>query len=215
MQAARGPRDGASRPIAYNRPKRALPPCYGMSLRNTLVIVVLGALAVATWLYGRTPTAAPRTLPTEGAQPLGYYLRAARILGTDEQGRIAYRIMADNLEELPQEQRLKLDGVRIEYVPTDADTWLISAAAGTAPKDGSELTLNGDVSLRSEPRGGGKALVIAGETLRFFPDSSRAESETPVSISVGDWHVEAGRFRTLLKGDVVELESKVHGKFAR
>jgi LPS export ABC transporter protein LptC len=177
-------------------------------------MVVLAAFAVATWIYGRVPTAAPRTLPAEGAQPLGYYLRAARMLGTDEQGRIAYRILADNLEELPQQQRLKLDGVRIEYLPAEADTWLISATAGTAPKDGSELELNGDVSLRSEPRNGGKAVVITAETLRFFPNTSSAESETPVTISVGDWHVEAGRLRTLLKGDVVELESKVHGKLA-
>jgi len=178
-------------------------------------MVVLAAFAVATWLYGRTPSSAPRTLATEGAQPLGYYLRAARMLGTDEQGRIAYRILADNLEELPQQQRLKLDGVRIEYLPAGADTWIISATAGTAPKDGSELLLNGDVSLRSEPRDGGKAVVIAGETLRFFPNTSIAESDTPVSIRVGDWHVDAGRFRTLLKGDVLELESKVHGTFAR
>ncbi len=180
-----------------------------------MVMVVLAALAVATWLYGRAPSTPPHPFPTEGTQPLGYYLRAARMLGTDEQGRIAYRILADNLEELPEQQRLKLDGVRIEYLPADADTWLISAAAGTAPKDGSELELKGDVSLRSEPRDGGKAVVIAGETLRFFPQTSSAESDTPVTISVGGWHVEAGRFRTLLKGDLVELESKVHGKFAR
>lgn len=178
-------------------------------------MVVLAAFAVATWLYGRVPSIAPRTLPTEGAQPLGYYLHAARMLGTDEQGRVAYRILADSLEELPQQQRLKLDGVRIEYLPPEAGRWLISATAGTAPKDGSELELNGNVTLRSEPRDGGKAVVIAAETLRFFPDTSSAESETPVTISVGDWRVEAGRFRTLLKGDVVELESKVHGKFAR
>jgi LPS export ABC transporter protein LptC len=178
-------------------------------------MVVLATLAVATWLYGRIPTTPPYALPTEGTQPLGYYVRAARMLGTDEQGRIAYRILADNLEELPEQQRLKLDGVRIEYLPADADTWLISATAGSGPKDGSELELNGNVSLRSEPRDGRKGVVIAAQTLRFFPQSSSAESETPVTISVGDWHVEAGRFRTLLKGDVVELESKVHGKFAR
>jgi LPS export ABC transporter protein LptC len=177
-------------------------------------MVVLAALAVATWLYGRVPSTTERPLPAEGTQPLGYYLRAARMLGTDEQGRIAYRILADNLEELPEQQRLKLDGVRIEYVPADADSWLISATAGSGPKDGSELELNGNVSLRSEPRDGGKAVVIAAETLRFFPQSSSAESETPVTISVGDWHIEAGRLRTHLKGDVVELESKVHGKLA-
>jgi LPS export ABC transporter protein LptC len=178
-------------------------------------MVVLAALAVATWLYGRMPSAPPRTPPVEGAQPLGYYLRAAKLLGTDDEGRIAYRILADNLEELPGEQLLKLDGVRIEYTPADADAWLISATTASAPKDGSELTLKGGVTLRSEPRDGGEPVVIAAETLRFVPDSSSAESETPVSISVGDWHVEAGRLRTHLKGDVVELESNVHGKFAQ
>ena len=178
-------------------------------------MVVLAAFAVATWLYGRAPTAVERRFPAEGTQPLGYYLRGARMLGTDEQGRIAYRILADNLEEMPEQQRLKLDGVRIEYLPADSDSWLISADSGTAPKDGSELELVGDVSLRSEPRAGGKPVVIATQALRFFPNTSSAESDMPVSIKVGDWHVEAGRFRTLLKGDVVELESKVHGKFVR
>jgi LPS export ABC transporter protein LptC len=178
-------------------------------------MVVLAALAVATWLYGRTPTAVERRLPAEGGAPLGYYLRGAKMLGTDEQGRVAYRILADNLEEVPEQQRLKLDGVRIEYLAANADTWLIEAAAGTGPKDGSELELTGNVRLRSEPRAGGKPMVIAAESLRFFPNTSSAESDKPVSIRVGDWHLEAGRLRTLLKGDVLELESKVHGKFVR
>jgi LPS export ABC transporter protein LptC len=178
-------------------------------------MVVLAAFAVATWLYGRVPTTVLRTPPAEGAQPLGYYVRAARILGTDDQGRVAYRILADNLEEVPGLERLKLDGVRIEYTPAEADPWLISAASGNAPKDGSELTLDGQVTLRSEAREGGKPVVIAAETLRFIPGTSSAISETPVSITVGDWHIEAGRLETHLKGDVVQLESKVHGKFGQ
>ena len=177
-------------------------------------MVVLAAFAVATWLYGRIPAPAPRTLPAEGAQPLGYYLRAARILGTDEQGRIAYRILADNLEELPEQQRLKLDGVRIEYRSADSDPWLISAATGSAPKDSSELELRGEVTLRSEPRNGRQPTLIATEALRFFPNTSSAESDMPVRFSVGDWHLEAIGLKTLLKGDVVQLESKVHGTLA-
>jgi LPS export ABC transporter protein LptC len=105
--------------------------------------------------------------------------------------------------------------VRIEYLPADADRWLISATAGSAPKDGSELVLHGDVSVRSEPRDGGKPVLITAEALTFIPGTSSAESDTPVTISVGDWHIGAGRLRTHLKGDVVELESKVHGKFGR
>ncbi|HVY66941.1 MAG TPA: LPS export ABC transporter periplasmic protein LptC [Gammaproteobacteria bacterium] len=182
-------------------------------MRNTLVMVVLAALAVATWLYGRQPTSVQRTGAVDGAPPLGYYLRAARLLGTDEQGRVAYQILADDLEELPDQQLLTLRGVRIEYHPADADTWLISAETGTAPKDGTELTLRGAVTLRSQPRSGGEPMTIAAEALRFVPEDSTAESDTPVSIRVGDWDVSAVGLRTRLKGDVVQLESKVHAKF--
>ncbi len=178
-------------------------------------MVVLAALAVATWLYGRQPTVAQRAAANEGAAPLGYYLRAAKLLGTDDQGRVAYRILADNLEELPDQQLLKLEGVRIEYHPPDGDPWLISADAGSAPKDGTELTLHGSVTLRSEPQSGRKPMVIAAEALRFVPGDSSAESDTPVSISVGDWYVNAVGLRTRLKGDIVQLESKVHAKFAQ
>jgi lipopolysaccharide export system protein LptC len=187
----------------------------GERLRNTLVMVVLAVLAGATWLYSRPPATTQRLAPMEGVQPLGYYIRGARILGTDEQGRISYRISADRLEELPDQQRLKLDAVRVDYTPADSDSWSISAATASGPKDRSELELMGGVTLRSEPAGGGEPTTITTESLRFYPESSSAESDTPVSIRVGGWELQSGGLRTHLKGDVVQLESNVHGKFAQ
>jgi LPS export ABC transporter protein LptC len=182
-------------------------------LRNTLVMAVLAVLAAATWLYGRPAPTPPRPAPASGAQPLGYYIHDARILGTDDQGRITYQISADSLEELPGEERLKLDAVHVEYRPSDADAWSISAAAASGPKDRSELDLQGNVTLRSDPAAGRDATIITAESLRFFPESSTVESDTPVSLKVGGWELDAGKLRTHLKGDVVQLESEVHGKF--
>jgi len=179
-------------------------------------MVVLAVVAVATWLYGRQPPPANDRNATSGdAEPLGYYLRGARMLGTDEQGRVAYRILADRLEERPDRELLLLDGVRVEYAPADAVAWSISAAAASAPKDGSQLNLTGSVELRSQPTDGSEPLLIAAEALRFFPDSSSAESDDPVRISVGDWQLDAVGLRTHLKGDTLQLESKVHGTFSR
>jgi lipopolysaccharide export system protein LptC len=183
-------------------------------LRNTLVMVVLAAFAVATWLYGRPAAAPQRPVAAGGAPPLGYYIRGARILGTDDQGRVEYQISADSLEELPGQERLKLDAVRVEYHPADSDAWWISAMSASGPKDRSELDLTGDVTLRSEPAGGRDPTIITAESLRFFPDSSTVESDMPVSLKVGGWELEAGKLRTRLKGDVVQLESEVHGKFS-
>ena len=135
------------------------------------MVVLGGARGRDLALRPRADRLPRATSPAEGAQPLGYYLRAARMLGTDEQGRRRYTgSWPTASKSCRSEQRLKLDGVRIEYLPADADTvghlrdrghraeGRLRARARTATS-----------SLRSEPPDGGKAVVIAAETLRFFP----------------------------------------------
>lgn len=183
------------------------------SLRNTSVLVLLAALAGATWLASLAPApVAPPVDPGE-ERPLGYYLRGARLVGTDDAGRVAYRIHAERLDERPEQELLELTGVAIEYQPPDDTPWRISAAVATAPKDGSQLDLRGNVELESLPADGGRPVHIVTEELRFFPDSSSVESEETVEIRVGDWRLSAKGLRTHLKGDSLELESEVHGRF--
>jgi lipopolysaccharide export system protein LptC len=184
-------------------------------VRNTVVIAVLAILAAATWLATLERAGdAPVATANEAARPLGYYVRGAKLLGTDEQGRVAYRILAERLDELPDENRLRLEGVKVEYEPADETAWAISAASATTPKDGSLLDLVGNVELRSSPTDGSKPLAIVTQRLRFSPDSSRAESDEAVQFRVGDWQLTAVGLQTDLKGDTLELESQVHGKFA-
>jgi LPS export ABC transporter protein LptC len=183
-------------------------------LRNAVVTVLLAAVAFATWLWSRPPPAEAVRRVAGDSTPLGYYLHGARLIGTDDSGRIAYRILADRLEELPDQQQLRLDGVQVEYRPADAVPWLISAKSGNAPKDGSLLDLDGDVLLRSEPTDGSEPLVITTKRMRFEPESSSVQSDQAVQIRIGDWHLDAVGLRTHLKGDKLELESDVHGKFA-
>jgi LPS export ABC transporter protein LptC len=185
------------------------------SLRHTIITVLLAALAVGTWIYTWEPAATKRSRNV-GAddQPLGYYLKGARLLGTDEEGRVAYRILAERLEELPARELLELAGVEIEYRPVDSQPWRMSANSATAPKDASQLDLVGSVELRNEPAPGDEPLLIATETLRFLPDTSSVESDQPVQIRIGDWQLDAIGIRTHLKGDTLELESKVHGRFS-
>ncbi|HJR71441.1 MAG TPA: LPS export ABC transporter periplasmic protein LptC, partial [Gammaproteobacteria bacterium] len=121
-------------------------------MRNTVVMMVLALLAAATGLLRwqrETPSAAPAV--DEGASPLGYYVHGARVLGTDEQGRVAYRVFAARLDELPDEQRLRLETASVEYHPVGETAWTMSAASATAPKDVSEVDFVGDVELKSSP----------------------------------------------------------------
>jgi LPS export ABC transporter protein LptC len=185
-------------------------------VRNIVVTVLLAISAAATWLatwQRQDPN------PTGEAQadtrPLGYYLRGARILGTDEQGRPAYSIRAERLDEVPDEQRLRLESVTVEYQPAEETAWAISAASATAPRDGSLLDLVGNVEVRSAPTDGSQPVTITTDNLRFTPNTSRVETEEPVRFRVGDWQFGAVGLRTDLKGDSLELESQVHGTFSR
>lgn len=185
-------------------------------MRNTVVMVVLAVLAAATGLvsWQRQATPTPPAVVAD-ARPLGYYVRDARLVGTDEQGRVTYRILAEKLDELPDQQRLRLEGVSVEYRPMETAAWDISAKVANAPKDHSELELEGDVELRSAPADGSAPVVISTQQLKFWLDTSRAETDEAVDVHVGDWRLAAVGLRTHLKDHTLELESQVHGIFSR
>jgi LPS export ABC transporter protein LptC len=182
-------------------------------VRNTVVMIVLAILAAATWV-ATWPGQAPETVAAAtDAPPLGYYLRGTRLLGTDEQGRVIYRLNAERVDELPGEARLRLEGVSLEYRPADDTAWGISAATASTPKDGSLLDLAGNVEVRSAPSDGSDPVKITTQKLRFRPDTSNVESDEPVEIRIGDWQLQGVGFRTDLKEHTLKLESQVHGTF--
>ena len=183
-------------------------------MRNTVVTLVLALLAAATWLATwQRQAIAPTAERRDDARPLGYYVHGARITGTDEEGRVTYRLLAERLDELPDEERLQLTGVQVEYRPADDTAWAFSAASGSSPKNGSPLDLTGNVELRSEPTDGSETQSIVTETLRFWPDTSTVETSAPVRMRIGDWQLDAVGLRRDLKGDTLRLESDVHGVF--
>ena len=183
-------------------------------MRNVILMLLLGAAAVASWLYGRPdPVVEARRAHGDDA-PLGYYLRGARLLGTDQDGHVAYRILADRLEEQADQERLLLQGVQVEYHPANEVPWHITAGSGISPKDGSRLDLSGGVELRSEPTDGGMPWRITTESLSFEPSTSSAASDQPTQLRVGDWQLEGNALRVHLKDQRLQLESGVHGKFA-
>ncbi len=177
-------------------------------------MLLLGAAAAASWIYSLPGPVEPPQRSSGGDAPLGYYVRGARLLRTDESGHVAYRIRADRLEEHADEERLLLEGVQIEYRPPNEVPWTITAGNGSAPKDASQLDLGGGVELRSEPAEG-TPTRIATESLRFELESSTAVTDRRTELSIGDWHLSGTGLRAHLKDERLRLESDVHGKFAR
>jgi LPS export ABC transporter protein LptC len=184
-------------------------------LRNTIVMVVLAILAAATWVatWQRLDVSplVDQVAPTE---PLGFYAKGARLSGTDEQGRLTYRVFAERLEELPGEERMQLLGVNVDYQPSDETEWTLMAASAKYARDGSQIDFLGNVEVRSVPVDGSRPVTILTDKLVFSPDTSRAETDEHVEIRVGDWQLQGIGLRSDLKGGSLQLESQVHGTLA-
>jgi LPS export ABC transporter protein LptC len=176
-------------------------------------MLVLAVLAAATWImltWQRQDSGPPADQASE-SEPLGYYAKGAHLTGTDEQGRPAYRIFAERLDELPGDDRLQLTGVNVDYQPADATAWTLTAATAKYARDGSQLDLKGQVEVRSSPTDGSRPLRFATDALVFSPDTSKAESDEAVQIHVGDWQLDAIGLRADLKEHTLALESVEHG----
>jgi LPS export ABC transporter protein LptC len=185
-------------------------------VRNTVVILVLAFLAAATWVWTwPRQDVDSQAEPSTDTRALGYYARSTRILLTDEQGRVTARVRAERLDELADEELLRLEGVNVEYQAAGETAWVISATTARTPRDGSELELAGSVELRSQPDDGSDPIVITATTLRLLPDSSEIESDDPVSVRFGAWQLDSGSLHTNLQDETLRLESGVYGKFAR
>ncbi len=177
-------------------------------------MVVLAILAAATWVATwQRDDQAPPVDRVADAEPLGYYARGARLSGTDEQGRLTYRIFAERLDELPGDERLQLTGVNVEYQPSDDAEWTLSAATAKYARDGSTVDLLGNVEMRSMPSDGSRPVRLVTDQLLFSPDTSSAETDESVEIRVGDLQLKGVGFRSDLKGGTLKLESDVYGTF--
>lgn len=184
-----------------------------MSVRNTLAGALLALAAAVTWYWSRPPATAPATRSAADRVALGYYLRGAEVIGTDDTGRITYIVAAERMEELPGEERFELADVTIEYRPESDVAWRMSAERGTVPRSRAHYELSGGVTLSNAPGHSGVATVATAPTMTFAPDELTVDTAAPVELNVGGDVLRAIGLKAHLKDDTLRLESAVHGRF--
>jgi len=183
------------------------------NIRNVFVAVLLAAAAGSSWYWSRAGTTDDRPGEARKSLPLGYYLTDAEIIGSDETGRLLYKIWAGQAEEHPEEGRLALRNVRVEYRPVEDVPWFLTADSGEAPTDQSYIDLSGAVELANAPREQGERTLIQTQTLRFEPEAFVAGTENTVSLFLSAGRLDAVGIKAYLRDDRLELESNVHGVF--
>lgn len=181
-----------------------------MSPRAVTLLVVLTAAALGSWYLARGNRSADTDQPPYEPVHRGYYLKAARILGTREDGSLLYEIEAAHAEQEAKD-RIEFTEVRIRYSP-DADVpWIVHADEATLREGEPRIALRGHV--RAVGQGSDEQdTEIRTQYLELDPERYIAETDERVQIRIGARSLTATGMLASLNDNKVELKSNVRGK---
>jgi len=186
-----------------------------MSARNVITFVVLLIAAVGSWYLASSLQTPEITRSVANSAGDGFYLRSARILGTDEQGQLLYEIDAEFAEQQPNGE-VELHNVRISYSPSAEIPWTINADFATvviSEPNQTRLQLSGHVIAVSNEGFAGEATELRSPTLEIDPINYIAQTQSRVQIRIGSRSLTATGMLALLQDNRLQLKSNVSGKF--
>jgi LPS export ABC transporter protein LptC len=182
-----------------------------MNIRRILGLTVLATIALASGYIARSLSPA-EIVDTPGSIIRdGYYLRSARMLGTDEDGKLLYEIEAEYAEQLGDKE-IEFRQVRIQYAPPTNVPWTLIADTAIIGED-QRLMLSGHVIAVSMDGFEGEVTEIRTPYLELTPDTFVAETDERVQIRIGSRSLTATGMLALLQDNRLQLKTNVSGKF--
>lgn len=183
-----------------------------MDWRSFITFGILLIASVGSWFLARRD-AAPEVVQTApDGRSDGFYLRAARILGTDAEGQLLYEIEADYAEQQANRD-IELTNVRVKYSVGAEVPWTINADLATISDDQERLWLSGHVVAVSNEGFSGQVTEIRTPLLYIDPNRYTAETDSRVQIRIGSRSLTATGMLALLQENQLQLRSNVSGKF--
>ena len=182
-----------------------------MSPRTITLLVVLTAAAAGSWYLARSNRTADVDGPPSVAEHRGYYLKSARILGTDVDGVMLYEIEAARAEQQAKD-RIEFTDVRIRYSPDANVPWVVIADEATLREGDPRIVLRGHVRASGTSADGSQDTEIRTQYLELHPERFVAETEERVQIRIGARSLTATGMLASLNDNTVELKSNVRGK---
>jgi lipopolysaccharide export system protein LptC len=184
-----------------------------MTPRTITLLLVLVTAALGSWYLarGNKPPAVDRAPFDSGYS--GYYLKTARILGTDSDGSLLYEIEAALAEQKAQD-RIEFTDVRIRYSPAADVPWIVHADEATLREGNPRIALRGHVRAVSTRDDTDQDTEIRTQYLELDPERYVAETDERVQIRIGARSLTATGMLASLNDNKVELKSNVRGKIA-
>lgn len=183
-----------------------------MITRNIFGFILLLLIAGGTWYLARSLQTTEVTDTVGDKVAEGFYLKSARILGTDDNGELLYEIKAEFAEQ-NKNNEIDLLQVRISYAAGAKVPWTINADEATISDDQKLLRLRGHVSAVSNEGFAGQVSEIRTQQMDIEPATYRAETSSRVQIRIGSRSLTATGMLALLQENRLQLKSNVSGKF--
>ena len=183
-----------------------------MHPRSIITFLLLLAAALGSWYLSQSFTGKEITTTVSETRSGGFYLRAARILGTDEAGQLLYEIEAEYAEQ-QENNDIELQNVHIKYSTGAAVPWTINADQATITEKYDLLRLSGHVIAVSNEGFAGQVTEIRTPKLDIDPNTYKAETDGRVQLRIGSRSLTGTGMLALLQENRLELKSNVSGKF--
>lgn len=185
-----------------------------MSWRPALAMALLLAAAAGSWalLFRASDKGAPEDEPAQLG--VGYYATDARLSGTGDDGRILYRVSAVTVRQAPVDGSVGLDQVTIDYDPAARNPWTLRADAGTIPRGGKIIELDGNVVAETRAADVPRA-TIRTDHLSYDTRTDVASTDRDVTIDYAGSEVHASGLRASLADNRLELLARVRGTYVR
>lgn len=184
-----------------------------MTIRGAAGFLLLLGAAVGTFYLAKSLGDPEEVRTTAPYLEEGFYLRAARILGTGEDGRLIYEIEADYAEQRSNAE-IDLENVRVVYTPESGVPWTLNADGATISENRELLTLSGHVVAVGTRGLNDGVTEIRTPYLQLMPEQYRAETDERVQVRIGERSLTATGMLASLRDNAFTLKSNVSGKFA-
>jgi len=184
-----------------------------VSMRGSLGVGALIIIAAGTWYISRSLQTDDEPVQRGDTFQNGYYVKAARILGTNTDGQLMYEIEAEYAEQ-QDDNEVELQNVEINYTTEANVPWTLNADTALIGNDRDFVVLSGHVVAISEEGFSGHVTEIRTPYLELEPDSFRATTEERVQIRIGARSLTATGMLALLRTNQLQLQADVSGKFA-
>jgi len=186
-----------------------------------MIYRVVALLAVLTLIVGMVLLSGPQRDVTARASAAGpphdpgFSATNARLIQTGADGQPAYTLDAAQIQQTPNDGLVKLQQVRLGFRDTSGNEWTARAQRGQLAQGSGVVQLDGDVHVAGILPGSDETAEITSQHLVFDTNAQVVSTREPVTLMMSGRKLAAQGLTANLKERHVQLESAVHGTFAR